>query len=123
MIDNNKEYILCAACKYKLDGKKIITLGYRHKQAKSMGNSLYWEYVTDQEDNIFFDQSHEDFIKTAVDGFLTSKNRFVDAVEAAILAADCGQFDISPKYREDGTIVSFFYGELGHYELKSEDIY
>lgn len=71
MIDNTKEYILCAAVK-RLDGG--FDCGYRH-------NDVY-EKVPKEIYGIDF---YNDM------GFLTSKGRFVGRREAYKIALECGQ--------------------------------
>ena len=84
MIDNSKEYILCAAIKRKRPKKCHrcyyqqlsdifeIEIGYRHPDI------MY---------RFFKEVSTEPYS----DGFYTSKGRFVDRKEAARIAYDCGQ--------------------------------
>lgn len=67
MIDNSKEYILCAAC---FTNEQIVA-GYRHDDA--------------------IKGSIERFYNPGVQGFLTSKNRFVNRVQAAEIAFKAGQ--------------------------------
>lgn len=105
MIDNSKEYILCAAVK-RLDGG--FDCGYRH-------NDVYEKVA------------HEDVMKVyEIDffygmGFLTSKERFVNRYEAWKIALECGQ--VKPKnyekIRQRGIEVKD--GELDF--LTSEDLY
>ena len=105
MIDNTKEYILCAAVK-RLDGG--FDCGYRH-------NDVYEKVPK------------EDIMKTyEIDfydgmGFLTSKERFVGRREAWKIALECGQ--VKPReygrMRELGSDV-----KDGDYDfLASEDLY
>lgn len=69
MIDNSKEYILCAAMRFTDEDEVTIFTGFRHC----------------------------DIIRTGVvpnycdQGFLTSHNRFVDRRLALIIAKECGQ--------------------------------
>ena len=82
MIDNSKEYILCAAIKRKRPKKCHrcyypqlsdifeIEIGYRHPDI------MYR----------FFKE-----VEPYSDGFYTSKGRFVDRKEAAKIAYECGQ--------------------------------
>lgn len=84
MIDNNKEYILCAAIKRKkprncykcywlqLSDIFEIELGYRHPDIMHR----------------FFRE-----VDNSYQGFYTSKGRFVDRKEAAKIAYNCGQID------------------------------
>lgn len=83
MIDNTKEYILCAAIKRKTprEGEPYwkgtndimdIEIGYRH-------HDIF---------NRFKDGEELDGIQQ---GFYTSKGRFVDRIEAMKIAYACGQ--------------------------------
>lgn len=74
MIDNTKEYILCAAVQYY--GEKLVFCGYRHSDCYQVITSL----CPDIEKLSSFKQ-----------GFLTSKNRFVSRSEAAEIAFRAGQ--------------------------------
>lgn len=83
MIDNSKEYILCAALKRK-EPKEIdtywaetndihlIEIGYRHPDIRDRFLSEVSMSPRDQ-------------------GFYTSKGRFVSRVEAMKIAKECGQ--------------------------------
>lgn len=102
------EKVLCAACKYVLREKEIVTTGYRHDMAIKAGdyafwhgNYNFWEPTPDGEDGEY--EGHTKFRATEVQGFITSKNRFVDRAEAAALAYSAGQIP-EPKqelYSED----------------------
>ena len=85
MIDNSKEYILCAAIKrieprvgepYWKGTNDImnIEIGYRHH-------------------DIFhrFHAENEDVLNGIEQGFYTSKGRFVDRIEGMKIAHECGQ--------------------------------
>ena len=94
MIDNSKEYILCAAIWYKelpllhhFDSNVlpvncdtgIVFCGYRHPHCMySMASITGIRSVTPD-------------CGTYIQGFLTSKNRFVDRYEALTLALNAGQ--------------------------------
>lgn len=75
MIDNSKEYILCAAIKTCLYNKPIIC-GFRHSD---IFRSLK-ELNVQRENTLSVEQ-----------GFLTSKKRFVDREEAKKIAFEAGQ--------------------------------
>lgn len=85
MIDNTKEYILCAAIKrvkphkhdpyYDNDLAKI-EIGYRHHDIISR-----------------FFKRKEVSTKLSDQGFYTSYGRFVDRYEAMEIAYNCGQVD------------------------------
>ena len=89
------EIILCAAIKInnELDagGNPLILCGYRH-------HNIFWQKDERLQKN-----------KSSEQGFLTSKNRFVDRVEALEIAHNVGQVD------KNLTITK--------QELYSEDLY
>jgi len=66
MIDNSKEYILCSAINYKIGVLNITKIGFRHSDCAKP------EYPF-------------------TEGFLTSKNRFVDRKEAWNIAKEVNQ--------------------------------
>ena len=74
MIDNSKEYILCAALKYK----DSIICGRRHHNCYELLKQLL--NLTDAE-----------LPGKECCGFMTSWNRFVDRKEALVLAIVCNQ--------------------------------
>jgi len=106
MIDNTKEYILCAAIWYKDQQQLpsvynprnittgVVLCGYRHSNIIGQCVGL-----------LNLPQSK---MGSYVQGFLTSKNRFLDREKAAKLAFECGQVE-KLQYMSD--------------ELFSEDIY
>jgi len=93
MIDNSKEYILCAAVKRKYprpnahhsyspsDFNNIhnIEIGYRH-------HDIYNRFECDSEDCPLI-------LTNEAQGFYTSKGRFVDRWEAMEIAYNAGQVD------------------------------
>ena len=93
MIDNTKEYILCAAIRRKeprncspyWEGTNDICnieIGYRH-------HDIFHRY-----NNRDIHQNYEDCelsILMEDQGFYTSKGRFVDRIEAMKIAYECGQ--------------------------------
>ncbi len=105
-MDNNKEYILCAAIKRKEPRQVInpyhftndileIELGYRHHDIiRRYGNEL---------------DIHQQ-------GFFTSKNRYVDRVEAMKIAFEAGQVDESIVFQD-------YYTRKIYNKLFSEDLY
>ena len=82
--NNVREYILCAAIWLKTDNrvvysptnidKGIVFCGWRHCSIFALLNTLY-----------------PDGNKCCVQGFLTTKNRFLDREEAKKLAIESGQ--------------------------------
>lgn len=95
MIDNNKEYIVCAAvkrkethdCEAKMNYRDLydIELGYRHCDIFHRFPGLMSTKPSDQ-------------------GFFTSRGRFVNRKDAMKIAIDCGQVNdnnFSELYSED----------------------
>lgn len=72
-MDNKKEYILCAAI--KLFVTDFIVCGHRHSDCIQLFCSITGHKITSSDEQ----------------GFLTSKNRFVDRREAARIAFEAGQ--------------------------------
>ena len=105
MIDNSKEYILCAAVK-RLDGG--FDCGYRH-------NDVYEKVHKEDIMKVYGIDFWDDM------GFLTSKERFVGRREAWKIALEAGQ--VKPReyerMRQRGSNV-----KDGEYDfLESEDLY
>ena len=112
MIDNSKEYILCAAIWYK-DGTEApkgmiaqnissgVVIGqWRHGNCINIrATNPIWnkktlkERINRENDAVPMMVSNEnpDIEYEYVDGFITSKGRFVDRWQAAKIALDCGQ--------------------------------
>lgn len=104
MIDNSKEYILCAAVR-RLDGG--FDCGYRH-------SDIYSKVPKEDIQKIYGIDFDEDM------GFLTSKGRFVGRIEAWKVALDCGQV----KLVEPDPVVDEWLGISDHIpRLASEDLY
>ncbi len=96
-MDRSKEYIICAACWYRdFEVKKavpaysylptnltqgMVFCGHRHAQC------IYSLVAITGEPQ--YKAGHE------VQGFLTSKNRFVDREEGRLIALECGQIEKS----------------------------
>lgn len=112
MIDNSKEYILCAALKRKeprqcyhggqpyhegMNDILNIEIGYRH-------HDIYQRF------------GGEVSMKMADQGFYTSKGRFVDRVTAMKIAIDAGQVPNEKEFIE-------YEGKKHDGELFSEDLY
>lgn len=106
MIDNTKEYILCAACKRKVprntnsyhqNDLDLIEIGYRHHDIRNRFG-----------DEILFSPKNQ--------GFYTSKGRFVSREEAREIAYACGQTEFTA-YTETND------GEIVWRPLFSEDLY
>lgn len=112
MIDNTKEYILCAALRRKVprstnsyhqNDLDLIEIGYRHHDIR---NRFGDEVSCSPKDQ----------------GFYTSKGRFVDRREAMEIAYACGQIE-SPIH--EVATVSMVDGEptTSFKDLFSEDLY
>lgn len=95
----NKEYILCSSIWYKdlptqnnlpiNCNKGIIVCGYRHHNIIHSVLSLTGLRTV---------KNGEKSVGDYVQGFLTSKNRFVDRVEASRIAYEYGQIETMKKY-------------------------
>ena len=110
MIDNSKEYILCAAIWYQ-DGTEAprgliaqnidrgVVIGqWRHgncinvRATNPVWNKKKLEERLNRENNdVPMTIERPDVTYNEVDGFLTSTGRFVDRWQAAKIAMDCGQ--------------------------------
>lgn len=83
MIDNSKEYILCAAVR-RVDGN--VDYGYRH-------DKIYSRVPKEDIEKVYGIDFWDDM------GFLTSRNRFVGRKEAYQIALACGQ--VKPRKEKD----------------------
>ena len=109
MIDNSKEYILCAAI------KRIV------KRECTMGSKPYHEGLNDILDIEIGFRHHDIYqrfypeisMKMQDQGFYTSKGRFVNRIEGMKLAYECGQVDKERAFNSKGEFN----------ELFSEDLY
>ena len=147
MIDNSKEYIFCAAIWYYNDlktdpeeqrgmvaqniNKGMIVGQWRH------GNCIY-VYATNHkfEDGAY---NYKYNFKNHVDGFLTSRGKFVDRWQAAELAILAGQISeetgINKNWDGDEEYMKDFQNQVPHWRggeernkckyrmMYSEDIY
>lgn len=109
MIDNKKEYILCAAIKRK--ETKICPYG--EKPYNEGINDILDIEIGFRHHDIYQRFYPEVSMKMEDQGFYTSKGRFVDRKEGMKIAYECGQVDKELAFGEDGKIN----------ELFSEDIY
>lgn len=118
MIDNSKEYILCAAIWYQ-DGTEAprgfiaqnidtgVVIGqWRHGNCINVrATNPVWnkkklvERCERETDNIPMTTEKPDMSYNEVDGFITSHGRFVDRWQAAKIAMDCGQLPESVAVR------------------------
>lgn len=104
MIDNSKEYILCAAYRFKkgmrttyMDGCGVDANMYNEPHRQVFGLALGWRHP----DIIY---KYGDIIdQSDLGGFCTSKGRYVDRKEAAKIALECGQISEDKRllYSED----------------------
>ena len=103
MIDNTKEYILCAAIKRQLARECYpyhpntndicdIEIGYRH-------HDIIHRFV--DEELVEWEQ-----------GFYTSKGRYVDRYEAMEIAYKCGQVSAEVALTKQGNYNSLFSEDL-----------
>ena len=118
MIDNTKEYILCAAIWYQ-DGTEAprgfiaqnidsgVVIGqYRHGNVINVRatNPLWNAKKLQQRHDCDRSEGHltedgPDLLMPHVDGFITSQGNFVDRWQAAKIAMDCGQLSESVAIR------------------------
>ena len=95
MMDNSKEYILCAAFKLKQECEHADLYPEPHRQV--FGMALGWRHA----DIIY---KYMDAIdQSDLGGFCTSKGRYVGREEAAKIALECGQINEEKRilYSED----------------------
>lgn len=104
--NRDKEHILIAACSFLLEGMphRVVTTGFRHDSAVSAGD-FYFAHVFDMihETPKAYAEKFERFRDSEIQGFLTSKGRFVDRKEAAKIAFSAGQISDQKEelYSED----------------------
>ncbi|MDR1339609.1 MAG: hypothetical protein LBK58_06120 [Prevotellaceae bacterium] len=79
MIDNTQEYIICAAIKRL------------NRKTSNLSNELQFIEIGLRHNDIYQRFPDEVSKKPCDQGFLTSKGRFVDRLEASDIAFDCGQ--------------------------------
>ena len=115
MIDNSKEYVICAAIWYK-DGTEAprgliaqnidtgVVIGqWRHgncinvRSTNPLWNAKKIAERLGKEPPMTYEQTLEHY--DYVDGFLTSRGNFVDRYQAAKIALDCGQLSESVAIR------------------------
>ena len=157
MIDNNKEYILSAAIWYK-DGTEAprgfiaqnidsgVVIGqWRHGNVINIrATNPLWnakKLAERRGENPMEIKKHEDTLSyfDEVDGFITSKGRFVDRWQAAELALLCGQIDekraLNDEWEGDEEYMKDFQNQTPHWRggeernkckycmIYSEDLY
>lgn len=157
MIDNSKEYILSAAIWYK-DGTEAprgfiaqnidsgVVIGqWRHGNIINIrATNPLWnakKLAERRGENPMEIKKHEDTLSyfDEVDGFITSKGRFVDRWQAAELALLCGQIDekraLNDKWEGDEEYMKDFQNQIPHWRggeernkckycmIYSEDLY
>ena len=118
MIDNSKEYVICAACWYK-DGTEAprgliaqnidtgVVIGqWRHGNIINIrATNPLWNakrLAERKSDNPMKIEKYEDTLEyfDYVDGFLTSEGRFVDRWQGMKIAYECGQVDEERAFRK-----------------------
>lgn len=157
MIDNSKEYILSAAIWYK-DGTEAprgfiaqnidsgVVIGqWRHGNIINIrATNPLWnakKLAERRGENPMEIKKHEDTLSyfDEVDGFITSKGRFVDRWQAAELALLCGQIDekraLNDEWEGDEEYMKDFQNQTPHWRggeeinkckycmIYSEDLY
>ena len=159
MIDNSKEYVLCAAIWYK-DGTKApmgfiaqnidsgVVIGqWRHGNVINVRatNRAWNKLIVDEFGREGHELEHKEFTKSDiekydyVDGFITSRGRFVDRWQAAELALSAGQVDekraINPDWDGGEDYMKDFQNQTPHWRggeernkckyrmIYSEDLY
>ena len=157
MIDNSKEYILSAAIWYK-DGTEAprgfiaqnidsgVVIGqWRHGNIINIrATNPLWnakKLAERRGENPMEIKKHEDTLPyfDEVDGFITSKGRFVDRWQAAELALLCGQIDekraLNDEWEGDEEYMKDFQNQTPHWRggeernkckycmIYSEDLY
>ena len=157
MIDNSKEYILSAAIWYK-DGTEAprgfiaqnidsgVVIGqWRHGNVINVrATNPLWnakKLAERRGENPMEIKKHEDTLPyfDEVDGFITSKGRFVDRWQAAELALLCGQIDekraLNDEWEGDEEYMKDFQNQTPHWRggeernkckycmIYSEDLY
>ena len=136
MIDNSKEYILSAAIWYK-DGTEAprgfiaqnidsgVVIGqWRHGNIINIrATNPLWnakKLAEKRGENPMEIKKHEDTLSyfDEVDGFITSKGRFVDRWQAAELALLCGQIDekraLNDEWEGDEEYMKDFQNQTPH---------
>lgn len=99
MIDNSKEYIICSAIWYKdLELEKPDILKPRGFAPYNMDRGIIfcgWRHLNCMYQMVAITgkRSIESEVGEIIQGFLTSKNRFVDREEGAEIALENGQIE------------------------------
>lgn len=98
--ESKPEYIICAAIWFKDDKKRehqprnvsegFVICGRRHHNCYTTAALLYKSLDE-------FCEQYSEVKRTAIQGFLTSKDRFVERSEAAQIAFDQKQIEVRPK--------------------------
>lgn len=92
MIDNSKEYVLCAAYWYKIEDEKLSPRGFIAQNISTgivIGQFRHCNVIHNfrKATGIRTCEAEVDY----VDGFLTSKGNFVDRIQASEIAYNAGQ--------------------------------
>lgn len=122
MIDNSKEYIVCAAyLQTKNTHNRQKMIDKQHKDPKSIyykpHNEVFDMRLGFRHPDIIYQYGDEINNKESDGGFMTSKGRYVDRITAMKIAYECGQVSKEKAIRNDKYIKN------GYWPLYSEDIY
>lgn len=118
MIDNSKEYIVCAAYKTIKDTphlKYLTEKGHKVKEAYYEPHRQVMGMVTGWRHPDILWKFGDIIDRNDSGGFMTSKGRYVDRVEAMGIALESGQVTKEKAIRDDG--------HAPYWPLYSEDIY
>lgn len=122
MIDNTKEYIVCAAyLQTKNTKSRQEMIDKQGKDPKSIyydpHNQVFDMRLGFRHPDIIYQYGDEINNKESDGGFMTSKGRYVDRIEAMKIAYECGQVSKEKAIRNDE------YVKNSYWPLYSEDIY
>ena len=114
MIDNTKEYILCAAIRRKESRKCKVGINPYHP---GLNDILDIEIGFRHHD--IYNRFYSDMSNKPQDlGFYTSYGRFVDRKEGMRIAYECGQVDKERAFLSNGEFRELFSEDLYLPELK-----
>lgn len=121
MIDNSKEYIVCAAyLQTKNTHNRQEMIDKQHKDPKSIyykpHNEVFDMRLGFRHPDIIYQFGDEINNKESDGGFMTSKGRYVDRITAMKIAYECGQVSKEKALRNDDSNIKYW-------PLYSEDIY
>ena len=125
MIDNEREYVICAAIWYKHKFRKPAPRGFLAQNISEGMVIGQWRHG-----NCIYVHNQSRLCRCIsngrqVQGFLTSKGRFVDRWQAMELAYMAGQVDYNRAKKKDydGEYIdsSEFQAQVPHYRYKDQD--